>query len=65
MSGPAFVGLLVFAAIVLPGHGLSSVRFAVGAVFFLFTAWGLSVLANRLISNSLLRQKVSLLPDAR
>lgn len=49
VGGSVFVGLLVFAAIVLPGGELSPVRFAVGVACFLFTAWGLSVLVNRLI----------------
>ncbi|MFE7118817.1 hypothetical protein ACFU99_25700 [Streptomyces sp. NPDC057654] len=59
VGGPVFVGLLVFAAIVLPGQELRPVRFAVGAAFFLFTAWGLSVLANRLLSNSSMRRSSS------
>jgi hypothetical protein len=46
--GPTFVGLLVFAAILLPARELSSVRFAVGAVSFLCTALGVTVLANGL-----------------
>ena len=53
MVAPLLVGLLVFAAIVLPGHELSYVRFAVGAASFWGTAFGLSAMANRLVSRAL------------
>ncbi|NGO67886.1 hypothetical protein [Streptomyces boncukensis] len=50
VAGPVLAGLLVFAAIVLPGHGLSFTRFGVAAASFLLTSLGVSALANWLLS---------------
>ncbi|MGW0562936.1 hypothetical protein ACWDZ4_20510 [Streptomyces sp. NPDC003016] len=42
--------LLVFAAVVLPGDGLSATRFAAGAVAYLLTAAGFVLFARRTAS---------------